>query len=167
MVTVPPRIAANPIGIISRDRGIPVFFPILLVAGKKKGCSPDILYHRGEKTHRHRDGCDYLPLACACRSDDDSGETGGNPGPLDTIPEDHHGCHCNHGIRSESRDRFLRRYQTEPCKSKAGKDRDQIDTYPVADDKNKGYRKNDSEEDDAAVHELTTQMCRKKKKKIA
>lgn len=63
--------------------------------------------------------------------------------------------------------RFEWRYQTEPCESKAGKYRDQIDAYPVADDKNKGYRKNDSEEEDAAVHEPTTQMYRKKKKKIA
>jgi len=40
MVTVPPRMAANPMGIIRRERGIAVCFPILLMAGRKRAAAP-------------------------------------------------------------------------------------------------------------------------------
>ena len=40
MVTVPPRMAANPMGIIRRERGIAVCFPILLMAGRNRAAAP-------------------------------------------------------------------------------------------------------------------------------
>ena len=40
MLRVPPRIAANPIGIRSRDAGVLVLFDILKIAGKNRAADP-------------------------------------------------------------------------------------------------------------------------------